>query len=723
MGAPPVGALAPGSRGTIVAGPASADGSTWWEVSYKGGLASWAVQEDLMQASAQASQASPTVTPSAAPTLAIGMRIKAIDPVYMHSAPSPNAAFIGDQTPGSEGVVIGGPVSAGTATLWKVAFSDDFTGWTLSAGLKETQRGAPYVQFGVGASLPGVQKGYVPTGGSAQLSWSATNNPTSCTGSGGGPQGAAFSTGGNTSGTTSPLNPSYSVTYTVTCTNASGSNSASASVIVNSAPTSHTWAGTGIPSGTFGQPGVQSFDSGNATGALETRGLFFIDGSLYAGLGDAGDTSGNKGVYWGDGKTIPAQILRLNSLNGSWVPDQNFLTAVSHGSNNYWDFGIIASLNDVRLTSDYHGTTLSPAEDVLLAGTWGNKGGYGLGGVWNIQKTLAANSAGGPQGTWSIVQLATTPSVETRAFASHTDAGTGIQMVFGGADAAGIFSGAFNQRLGTSPGTVGWGPNFNNTQIAPERGSVQAVANATYAGWDFSGRVMAAVDCAGTLYMAVFDTILMRQDSNSPGGVNWVVYAKADHTNWAKGVSGFRGLSCVASPNSSTKELWTALENGDLYTIPLGQKAPYSITASNIELHLSKYLSTQMGTWVSSGTAAYNRTVVYPYTGNSPHQDIIFGVGAMMANVSSTLCPSWADPHPGAQYAACQHPAWMVRHPNGVYDFGVIEPFAQPWELAARDVVIGKFSSDGIGGRIFSGGYDAHGRSSQNTAWVYKASR
>src|SRR5271165_5362505 len=37
MSAPLVGALAPGSRGTIVGGPASADGSTWWEMSSKDG--------------------------------------------------------------------------------------------------------------------------------------------------------------------------------------------------------------------------------------------------------------------------------------------------------------------------------------------------------------------------------------------------------------------------------------------------------------------------------------------------------------------------------------------------------------------------------------------------------------------------------------------------------------------------------------------------------------
>jgi hypothetical protein len=117
--APLVGAVAPGWKGGIIGGPASADGSTWWEMSSKAGLASWAVQEDLMQAGAQASQAAPTVTPSAAPQLAIGMTIKATDTLYARSAPSPNAAFIGGEAPGSEGVVIGGPVSAGRTTFWE----------------------------------------------------------------------------------------------------------------------------------------------------------------------------------------------------------------------------------------------------------------------------------------------------------------------------------------------------------------------------------------------------------------------------------------------------------------------------------------------------------------------------------------------------------------------------------------------------------------------------
>ena len=70
MTAPITGVAAPGSKGAIVGGPASAEGSTWWELSSKSGPATWAPQDDLMQAS----DAAPTVTLSASPTSIVGGR-------------------------------------------------------------------------------------------------------------------------------------------------------------------------------------------------------------------------------------------------------------------------------------------------------------------------------------------------------------------------------------------------------------------------------------------------------------------------------------------------------------------------------------------------------------------------------------------------------------------------------------------------------------------------
>ena len=113
MSAPVAGASAPGWKGGIIGGPASADGSTWWEVSSKDGLASWAVQEDLVQASAQASASAPTVTLSASPRLAVGMTAAASGTIYAAPTPTTGAPMIGSEASGNQGVVIGGPASNG----------------------------------------------------------------------------------------------------------------------------------------------------------------------------------------------------------------------------------------------------------------------------------------------------------------------------------------------------------------------------------------------------------------------------------------------------------------------------------------------------------------------------------------------------------------------------------------------------------------------------------
>jgi hypothetical protein len=53
-------------------------------------------------------------------------------------------------------------------------------------------------------------------------------------------------------------------------------------------------------------------------GGTETRALVFMDGSLYAGIGDWEDPQLE------NAQTPGAQVLRLDSPTGSWVEDQDF---------------------------------------------------------------------------------------------------------------------------------------------------------------------------------------------------------------------------------------------------------------------------------------------------------------------------------------------------------------------------------------------------------------
>jgi hypothetical protein len=541
--------------------------------------------------------------------------------------------------------------------MYEVQFSDNLTGWITPDFLTQTVVGAPYVQLGVNAL--GTQEGYIPTAGSADLTWTSTN-ATSCTGSGGSLAGAPFSTGGATSGTTAALSPAYSSTYTVTCTNASGSNSASASIIVNSAPTSHAWVASSP-------------------------------------------------VTW--------------NVTGGWVSDQNFSTVMApastplavHGPNNYWDFQAISNLGSVYFDHDMNKSPIASPVDVMLAGFFGNFDTFttGLSNLWVGQKTLVHGSAGGPQGTWQLNQLATGAGDESRAFGSHTDTGTGVEMAFAGGDAYGIFSGAFNQT-----------PNVNAIQwgASAEAQSAQLVAAATYPAFNNSGRIMSFADCGGNLYASLFNTIIIRTDGVSP---SWSLYAQVPSSVWStlpSGSSGFRGLTCVALPNGAGNELLTSLEGpGDIYAIPLGLSAPYTLTASKIELNMSKFLSTQLGTYIPSSVDAYNNMLTYPNTGTAHRPDIMFGTGMMFDSPANScfvnnILASYGD----AAGNWCKHGGLIVRHPNGVYDYENIAPFAGNWELSTRSLAVGLFTN-GQNERVFSGGYDAHAQPSQNTDWIYKA--
>ncbi len=73
------------------------------------------------------------------------------------------------------------------------------------------------------------------------------------------------------------ISPTASTTYSITCTGSGGSTTRRTSVIVNPAP-DFSWTKS-LPV-TFHASGIVPF------GGTETRALVFMDGSLYAGIGD-----------------------------------------------------------------------------------------------------------------------------------------------------------------------------------------------------------------------------------------------------------------------------------------------------------------------------------------------------------------------------------------------------------------------------------------------------
>jgi hypothetical protein len=585
-------------------------------------------------------------------TLAIGETVAAAGAsgtTWVYSTPTPNISAIGSEASGNQGVIIGGPVT-NSYTYWQVAFDDDLTGWAVQGALAPASPNAPELTFSANPAS-------VAPGASSTLTWSSAN-ATNCSGTGFSPSGASGS---------ALVSPTASTTYSITCTGSGGSTAQAAAVTVKPAP-SFTWTQS-LPV-TFNDPAIVPL------GGTETRALVFMDGSLYAGIGDWMDPNlGQTGVN-------AAQVLRLDSPTGSWVPDQNFLAAASKktGVQNYQAIG---NLGTAHFDHDANKAAITPV-DVLMAGFWNiNISGLGVG-----QKTVVTGATGA-QGTWTVNTLvAPQPGNggQIRSFANYTDSVTGVQLAFAGSDPYGIFSGGFN----TTSNSVQWGATAEAGSDLPTACSANQPC-----------RVMSFAACGGKLYASMYDAIAVRTDGTNP---SWQTFYQYSGPTLNSHSSGFRGLTCVANLNGPGSMLIAALEGpGDVYDIPLDGSTP------TIELHTSNFLSSQLGTSVGYDITAYNNMIVYPQSGSTSCPDLLLGVSA----VAGQYVNAYENYYP--------NPSFLIRHCNGSYDFQTIVPniTPAPTPIATRALAVSQFPGDPAG-TIYAGGFDAHNLPAHNTLWIYQ---
>jgi hypothetical protein len=588
------------------------------------------------------SSQSVTLMVTTTPTLATGMTVAATVAVHPIPIPTPGTPAIGSEAAGSQGIVVGGPASNGY-TWWQVAFDDDLTGWIPQGNVAAVS--PTTLVFGANPRL-------IASGASSTLSWSSTN-ATACSGTGFSPTGV--------SGFVS-VSPAVSTTYSVTCTGNGGSTTESAAVVANPLPT-FSWSQS-LPV-TFDNPAIVPF------GGTETRALVFMDGSLYAGIGD-----------WEDPKlensqTPGAQVLRLDSATSSWVEDQDFNQVWPASGLKYYQ--AIAALATAHFDHDSGNNPITPV-DVLMAGFW-NIGMSGL-PVW--QKTVATGSVGA-QGTWTMTWLQPPPATtgQVRSLASYTDSVTNVEMAFAGSKPYGIFSGAFD----SSTNSIAWG-------ATAEAGSATKTTG--------DGRVMSFAACGGALYASIYSAIMVRTDGASP---RWKKFYQYSGPALPSQSSGFRGLTCVPNLNGVGSMLIASLEgSGDIYDIPLDGSQP------TIELYTSNYLATQLGLWVDYVIAGYNNMVVDPYSGTTSCPTLLIGL--------SIYAPSYPNAYEGHYPSA----SYLVRYCNGTYGFrSIVDPSITPAPplIATRAMVVSQFSGDPAG-TLYVGGYDAHNEPAHNSDWVYR---
>jgi hypothetical protein len=584
-----------------------------------------------------------TVAVTGAPTLAMGMTVAATATIYPTPTPTQGAALIGSEAAGNQGTVIGGPVSNGY-TWWQVAFDDNLTGWIAQGNVAAVSPTAPTL-------IIGPNPGSIASGASSTLSWSSTN-ATGCSGTGFLPTGVSGSVS---------VSPTVSTTYTITCTGSGGSTTQSAAVVVNPVP-NFSWKQS-LPI-TFNNPAIVPL------GGSETRALVFMDGSLYAGIGDWEDPQLE------NSQTPGAQVLRLDSPHGGWVEDQDFNQVMPSTGNKYYQ--AIAALGTAHFDHDLGNNPITPV-DVLTAGFWN----VGVSGVEVAQKTVTSGSVGA-QGTWTTSNLMPPPNTagEVRAFASYTDSVTNEEMAFAGSK-YGIFSGAFN----SASNSIAWG-------ATGEAGSVIV---------DGDARVMGFAACDGQLYATMYDAVMVRTDGASP---SWQTFYQYSGPALPSSSSGFRGLTCVPNLNGSGSMLIASLEgNADIYDIPLDGSPP------TIEFNTTNYLAAQLGAWVDYAIVAYNNMIVYPGSGTTSCPTLLMGV--------SGVAPSYPNAYEGYPPTA----SFLVRYCNGTYSN--LLPIADrsitpaPSLIASRTMVVSQFSGDPAG-TVYSGGFDAHYDPAHNTDWIYR---
>ena len=583
------------------------------------------------------------------------MTVASTGTTYVYSTPSTSPPAIGVEAQGNQGTVIGGPESADSMTWWQVSFNDDLTGWTYQSGLAAVSPTAPTLMIGASPWS-------IASGASSTLSWSSTN-ATSCSGTGFSPAGVSGSVS---------VSPTVSTTYSITCTGSGGSTTQSAAVVVNPLP---NFSGIQSLPVTFNDPSIVPF------GGTETRFLLFMDGSLYAGIGDWEDP------LLQNPQTPGAQVLRLDSPYGGWVEDQDFNQVQPSTGEKYYQ--AIAGLGTAHFDHDSGNNPITPV-DVLMAGFYN----LDKGGVSVAQKTVTTGSVGA-QGTWTTNSLVPLPAAagQTRSFGSYTDSVTGVEMAFAGSDPYGIFSGGFD----SATNTIAWGSTA-------EAGSIIPTAND---GDGLTPRVMSFAACGGKLYASIYYAIVVRTDGPNP---SWSIVYQYSGPDVSAVNSGFRGLTCVPNLNRSGSMLIASLEGpGDIYEFPLDGSSP------TIELYMSNYLASQLGAWVGYATAAYNNMVIYPQSGTPSCPTLLMGTG-FIAAVN----------YPNAYYDFYPSASFLERYCNGTYSYvpTIADPSITPAPplMATRSIAVSQFSGDPPG-TLYAGGFEVDVKDfplDHNTDWIYR---
>lgn len=394
-------------------------------------------------------------------------------------------------------------------------------------------------------------------------------------------------------------------------------------------------------------------------GATEVMQLVAYKGMLFAGTSDWADVPGQDPV-------VGAEILRLDGPHDQWQVDADFTELLPNGKPRYIRIG---AMNAFTFTRDGDGNPLPEPVSMLLA-------------VPSDQMGVdAVYSRDDDTGTWTPMVLAESPVPGgIRALGFYQDSVTGLERVFAGCAAAGLFSGVYDSKV---PGRIRWEPV---PELVPYN------------------RFMAFAEADGAFYTVVQPAMYRREDGEQP---SWdTVYTYSPPPVWA---SGLRGLTTIANPTGEGDALITGKEGLIADMLRFDPNAGFRPV---IELYAQNFLRQQWG----SGYNLSNNYVVLSYNDIPQYVDPRTGETVQLVTMLAQ------SPNPDQANSAW----FLVRHANAHYDLREVPALPTPNNpdpalKATRSIVVSPFPEDK--GRVFYlAGYDVSEMPSHNTGWIYRGS-
>lgn len=424
--------------------------------------------------------------------------------------------------------------------------------------------------------------------------------------------------------------------------------------------------------------------AGRRMGGTELLHIVSHKGKLYAGTG-----------YWLDprnvlyGGTDPndfwAQILRLDGPDAHWRVDLEMPRHLRP-----------EILKSVTFTTDGQGSALAVPVNLLLVSTW----------EYGPQRGISLFTRNDETGRWEkskIVEGDTGLRGEdnsVRAMMIHRDKVTGVDRLFVAIGTLGLFSGVYDAR---APGKIRW-------EKQSESGAV-------------ARRILAIVEANDSLYFSADSQIYERTDGPKP--VYSIAYDAAGGSgkHIVSTIGGIRGLTAIPSPSGRGQSLifnWAPdgrNSHGCILRLdPEPNGGLRGVRETCLGDLVSRYLN---GARVPFLFGPYN--FFLPVTNPTTHeQEYLMGIDALVvdpgvpvAALNASAAGGW---YAGALYAVRDQRAnYTIREVNERYKLG------KPNLVSVRSYALSPFPSDN-GNVIYFGGYDGNWVTSQDTAWIFRAS-